>query len=106
MVKPSTYKIKVKIKGYDVKVVDETLRIIMSTVAKSGAQLVGPIALPTKKKRWAVNRSPHIYKKSVEHFELRTHKRLLEIVQPNPDTIDALQNLQLPAGVFIELKQS
>jgi small subunit ribosomal protein S10 len=100
---PNT-KINVKLSAYDIKVLDTTVRSIVGTAVKTGAQVVGPVMLPVKKKVWAVNRSPHVYKSSMEHFEMRTHRRLITIVNPNPQTIEQLQALQVPAGVNIELK--
>lgn len=97
-------KIKIKIKGYDSKVVDNAAKQIIETALRSGARAVGPILLPTRIRRFTVNRSPHIDAKSKEHFEMRTHKRLIEIVEPNSKTIDSLTHLQLAAGVGIEIK--
>ena len=96
--------IKVKLSAYDVKVLDSTVLNIIDTVKKSGAMVKGPVMLPTERKVWAVNRSPHIYKTSIEHFEMRIHKRLLVIDNPNAKTIELLQGLQVPAGVLVELK--
>ncbi|WKZ30290.1 MAG: 30S ribosomal protein S10 [Candidatus Dojkabacteria bacterium] len=104
MTNAPTTKINVKLSAYDIKVLDTTVRNIVATAAKSGAQVVGPVMLPVKKKVWAVNRSPHVYKSSMEHFEMRTHRRLIMIVNPNPQTIELLQGLQVPAGVSVELK--
>lgn len=97
-------KLSVKLSAYDIKVLDSTVRNFVATVVKSGAQVVGPVMLPVKKKVWAVNRSPHVYKASMEHFEMRTHRRLILIVNPNPQTIELLQGVQVPAGVTIDLK--
>ncbi len=76
----------------------------METAIGTGAKVAGPIPLPTKRKRFAVNRSPHVYKSSMEHFEVRTHKRIIDIVDPTAKTIDSLQHLQMPAGVEIEIQ--
>ncbi len=97
-------KIRVRLEAYDVKVLDTTVRNIIDAVKKSGASVNGPIMLPTKRRVWAVNRSPHIYKTSQEHFEMRIHRRLLVITDPNTQTIDLLKNLQVPAGVSVVLK--
>jgi small subunit ribosomal protein S10 len=97
-------KIRIKIKGYDSKVVDNAAQQIIDTALRSGAKTVGPIPLPTRIRRFTVNRSPHVDSKSKEHFEMRTHKRLIDIVDPNSNTIDSLTHLQLAAGVHIEIK--
>lgn len=96
-------KIRVKITGFDPIVVDNSAKSIIETAIGTGAKVVGPVPLPTRNKRFAVNRSPHVYKTSMEHFDLRTHKRMVDIVSPTPKTIDALQHLQLPAGVGVEI---
>ena len=100
----STAKIRVKLKGYDAVVVDRSARSLIETAIGTGAKVAGPIPLPTKIRKIAVNRSPFIYKSSVEHFEIRAHKRIVDIIDPTPKTIDALQHLQLPAGVGIEIQ--
>lgn len=97
-------KIRIKIKGYDSKVVDNATQQIIETALRSGAKTVGPIPLPTMIRKFTVNRSPHIDAKSKEHFEMRTHKRLIEIVEPNSKTVDSLTHLQLAAGVDVEIK--
>jgi len=97
-------KIRIKIKGYDSKVVDNATLQIIDTALRSGARTVGPIPLPTRIRKFTVNRSPHIDAKSKEHFEIRTNKRLIEIVEPNSKTIDSLTHLQLAAGVHVEIK--
>ncbi len=94
-------KIRVKLKGYDAKVVDRSAKSIIETAIRTGAKVLGPIPLPTSFQRYAVLRAPHVYKRSFEHFEMRTHKRLIDILEPTPQTIDALQHLQVPAGVDI-----
>ena len=99
-----TLKIKVRLEAYDVKLLDTTVRNIIEAVKKSGANVNGPIMLPTKRKLWAVNRSPHIYKTSQEHFEMRIHRRLLVIKDPNAKTIELLKGLQVPAGVSVVLR--
>lgn len=100
----STAKIRVKLKGYDAVVVDKSARNLIETAVGTGAKVAGPVPLPTKKRVVAVNRSPFIYKSSVEHFEIRTHKRVVDIIDPTPKTIDALQHLQMPAGVEVEIQ--
>ena len=98
-------KIRVKLKGYDAVVLDKSSKSIIETAISTGAKVAGPIPLPTRRKRVAVNRSPFVYKSSMEHFEIRTHKRIIDIIEPTPKTIDALQHLQMPAGVGIEIQQ-
>ena len=97
-------KIRVKLKGFDVQVLDKSVKQIIDAAISSGAQVVGPIPLPTKIKKYTVNSSPHIDKRSMEAFEIRIHKRLIEIVSPTNKTIDQLTHLQLPVGVGIEIK--
>jgi small subunit ribosomal protein S10 len=92
------------LKAYDHRVLDQSTAAIVETAKKTGAQVAGPIPLPTVKNRWTVNRSPHVDKKSREQFEIRTHKRLLDILEPTQDTVDALMKLDLPAGVDVEIK--
>ena len=91
-------------KAFDHWVVDQTAADIVRIAQKTGATIRGPIPLPTRRQRWTVLRSPHIDKKSREQFELRTHKRLIDIVESRPQTIDALTKLDLPAGVDVEIK--
>jgi small subunit ribosomal protein S10 len=97
-------KIRVKLKGYDAVVLDKSSKSIIETAISTGAKVAGPIPLPTKRRKVAVNRSPFIYKSSIEHFEIGTHKRVIDIIDPTPKTIDALQHLQMPAGVGIEIQ--
>lgn len=97
-------KIRVKLKGYDAVVLDKSSKSIIETAISTGAKVAGPIPLPTRKRKLAVNRSPFIYKSSMEHFEIGTHKRVIDIIDPTPKTIDALQHLQMPAGVGIEIQ--
>ncbi len=97
-------KIRVKLKGYDAVVLDKSSKSIIETAISTGAKVAGPIPLPTRKRKVAVNRSPFIYKSSIEHFEIGTHKRVIDIIDPTPKTIDALQHLQMPAGVGIEIQ--
>lgn len=97
-------KIRVKLRGYDPLVVDKSAKSIVETAVGTGAKVSGPVPLPTNRKTFSVNRSPHVYKSSMEHFEIKTHKRLIEIIDPTPKTIDSLQHLQMPAGVHVSIK--
>ena len=96
--------IRIKLKAYDNKVLDQSTEEIVNTVKRTGANIKGPIPLPTKIERFTVNRSPHVDKKSREQFEIRTYKRVLDIVSPTPQTVDALMKLDLAAGVDVEIK--
>ena len=96
--------IRIRLKAFDHRVLDNSAREIVNTAKRTGAQVRGPIPLPTVKNRYTVLRSPHVDKKSREQFELRTHKRLLDILEPTPQTIDSLGKLDLPAGVEAEIK--
>ena len=98
-------KIKVRFKAYDDKLLDQTVGEIVHTVRRTGAQIVGPIPLPTRINKYTVLRSPHVDKKSREQFEVRTHKRLLYIMDTTPQTMDALMRLDISAGVDIAIKQ-
>lgn len=97
-------RIRIKIRAYDNKIIDQSARTIIETAERTGARVVGPVPLPTEKKRYTVNRSTFVHKDSREQFEMRTHKRLIEIVSPTPKAIDALMHLNLPAGVDVEIK--
>ena len=97
-------KIRIRLKAYDHEVIDQSTRKIVETVLRTQANVRGPIPLPTEKHRYTVIRSPHMDKESREHFEMRVHKRLLDILEPSPKTVDSLQRLELPAGVDIEIK--
>ena len=97
-------KIRIKLKAYDHEVIDQSTKKIVETVVRTQAKIQGPVPLPTEVRRYCVIRSPHKDKDSREHFEMRIHKRLLDIMDPTPKTIDSLQRLDLPAGVEIELK--
>ncbi len=96
--------VRLKLKSFDHKLLDLSMEEIVDTVKKTGATVVGPIPLPTKRELYTVLRSPHVDKKSREQFELKTHKRLLDIKDPTSKTIDALRKLDLPAGVDVEIK--
>lgn len=97
-------KIRIKLKAYDHKLLDWSVGEIVETTKRTGAKVVGPIPLPTVINKWTVLRSPHVDKKSREQFEIRTHKRILEILEPTPQTVDALMKLDLSGGVDIEIK--
>jgi len=97
-------KIRIKLKAYDHKVLDQSAEKIVDTVRRTGARVSGPVPLPTDRNVYCVIRSPHIDKESMEHFELRTHKRIIDILEPTPKTVDALMHLDLPAGVDIKIK--
>ena len=97
-------KIRIRLRGYDHRLLDQSVREIVDTVRRTGGRVAGPIPLPTHIERFTVNRSPHVDKKSREQFELRTHKRLLDIHDSRPQTMDALTKLDLPAGVDVEIK--
>jgi small subunit ribosomal protein S10 len=100
----SSQRIRIRLKAYDHEVVDQSTKKIVETVLRTNAQVRGPVPLPTEKHRYTVVRSPHKYKDSREHFEMRIHKRLIDIVEPTSKTVDSLQRLELPAGVDIEIK--
>jgi len=97
-------KIRIKIKAFDHKVIDETSKLIIDTAERTGAVIAGPIPLPTKTDKFTVNKSTFVHKPSREQFEMRTHKRIIDISEVAPKTIESLQNLSLPAGVEIEIK--
>ncbi len=97
-------KIRIKLKAFDHKVLDQSAEKIVSVVRKSGARVSGPVPLPTNRNLFCVIRSPHIDKESMEHFEIRTHRRLIDILDPTQKTVDELMHLDLPAGVDIEIK--
>lgn len=100
----SSQKIRIRLKGYDHEVVDQSAKLIVDTAQKTGARVSGPIPLPTERNLYTVIRSPHKDKDSREQFEMLTHKRLIDIHNPNPRTVDAMMKLDLPAGVEIEIK--
>jgi small subunit ribosomal protein S10 len=97
-------RIRIRLKAYDYRVLDQSVADIVETAKRTGARVVGPIPLPTRIERYTVNRSPHADKKSMEQFEIRTHKRLLDIVEPTAKTVDELKKLNMPAGVDITIK--
>ena len=97
-------RIRIRLKAYDHRVLDQSVRQIVGTAERTGAEVVGPVPLPTKIEKFTVNRSPFIDKDSREQFEIRTHKRLIDVIDPGSKTIDTLMRLNLPAGVDIEIK--
>lgn len=97
-------RIRIRLKAYDHRIIDQSAKLIIETAERTGANVIGPIPLPTERKVYTVLRSTFIHKDSREQFEMRVHKRLIEITDPRPKTIDALTNLNLPAGVSIEVK--
>lgn len=97
-------KIRVRLKSYDARVIDASCQQILDTAIRTGAKVVGPIPLPTQRTVYTINKSPFIDKDARDHFELKVHKRLIDILSPTPGTIDSLTHLDLPAGVDIEIK--
>ena len=97
-------RIRIRLKAYDHRVLDQSTKEIVETAGRTHARVAGPIPLPTHIQKYTVNRSVHTDKKSREQFEMRTHKRLLDIIEPTPDTVDALMRLDLPPGVDVEIK--
>ncbi len=97
-------RIRIGLRAYDHRVLDASTADIVETAKRTGARVAGPIPLPTNMERYTVNRSPHVDKKSMEQFEIRTHKRLLDIIEPTARTVDELKKLNLPAGVDITIK--
>lgn len=100
----SKQRIRIKIRAYDNKIIDQATRTIIDTAERTGAAVVGPVPLPTQKKIFTVNKSTFVHKDARDQYEMRTHKRLIDILDPTPKTIDALTHLNLPAGVDIEIK--
>lgn len=97
-------RIRVRLKSYDARVIDATCQQILDTAIRTGAKIVGPVPLPTKRSVYVVNKAPFVEKNARDHFEIRVHKRLVDIVSPTDKTIDSLTHLELPAGVDIEIK--
>ena len=97
-------KIRIKLRAYDHRILDQSVREIVETAQRTGARISGPVPLPTRVSKYTVLRSPHVDKKSREQFEIRTHKRLIDIYDPTPQTVDALMKLELAAGVDVEIK--
>ena len=104
MAQKDLQKIRIKLMAYDHRLLDVSTEEIVDTAKRTGANVVGPIPLPTKREIFTVLRSPHVDKKSREQFQIKTHKRILDIVNPTSKTIDALKKLDLPAGVYVEIK--
>ncbi len=100
----ANYKIRVRLKAYDHRVIDEAAKKILDTALSTGAKVVGPVPLPTHRKWFTVLSSPHSDKNAQEHFQIRTHKRVIDIVNPTNKTVDSLMHLELPAGVDIQIK--
>jgi len=97
-------KIKIRLKSFDHRSLEQATRSIVEAVKRTGASVVGPIPLPRSIERFTVNKSPHVYKKSREQYEIRTHKRLVSISHPTPQTVDALGKVDLPAGIDVDIK--
>ena len=97
-------KIRIRLKAYDHEIIDQSAKKIVETVERTGATISGPVPLPTDRHLYCVIRSPHVNKDSREHFEIKVHKRLIDIIDPTPKTVDSLMRLDLPAGVDIEIK--
>jgi small subunit ribosomal protein S10 len=104
MAQPELQKIRIKLMAYDHRLLDLSAEEIVETAKRTGAMVAGPIPLPTRREIFTVLRSPHVDKKSREQFQIKTHKRILDIVNPTSKTIDALKKLDLPAGVYVEIK--
>ena len=98
-------RIRVKLRGFDVDLIEQSSKAIVQTVVRAGAKVSGPIPLPTRIKKYTVLRSPHVNKKAREQFEMRTHKRLIDILDPTQKVVEALMKLELPAGVDVEIRQ-
>lgn len=98
-------RIRVKLRGFDAELVEQSSKAIVQTVVKAGAKVSGPVPLPTRINKYTVLRSPHVNKKSREQFEMRTHKRLIDILDPTQKVVEALMKLELPAGVDVEIRQ-
>src|SRR6187401_3007457 len=101
---PAGQRIRIRLKAFDFRILDASAAEIVETAKRTGSKVTGPIPLPTRIEKFTVNRSPHVDKKSMYQFEIRTHKRLLDIVDPTPQTVDALMKLDLAAGVDVEIK--
>jgi len=103
-VPPNQQRIRIKLRAYDHEVIDQSTKKIVETVLRTQAKIRGPVPLPTEIRKYCVIRSPHKHKDSREHFEMRIHKRLIDIVESSPKTVESLQRLEMPAGVDIEIK--
>ena len=104
MTEEAKQRIRIKIFAYDHKIIDQSTRTIIETAHRSGANVVGPVPLPTEKRKFTVNSSTFVHKDAREQFEMRIHKRLVDIIDPTPKTVDSLMSLNLPAGVDVEIK--
>lgn len=102
--KKTKQRIRIRLKAFDHAVIDQSAQKIVDTAQRSGAKVVGPIPLPTKKKIWCILKSPHVNKRGGEHWEIRIHNRFIDILEPPATTVDALMQLELPAGVDVEIK--
>ncbi len=102
--KADDQRIRIKIRAYDHKIIDQATETIIKTVERSGARIIGPVPLPTEKRKYTVNRSTFVHKTARDQYEMRTHKRLMDIVEPSERTVDALMSLNLPSGVDVEIK--
>jgi small subunit ribosomal protein S10 len=98
-----TSRIRIRLRGFDYRAIDQSAADIVETAKRSGARVAGPVPLPTRIERFTVNRSPHVDKKSMDQFELRTHKRMIDIVEPTANTVDELKKLNIPSGVDITI---
>ncbi len=101
---PTSHKLRIRVRAYDSKILEASVKQIMDTALRHDAAVQGPVPLPTEIKKYTVNRAAFVYKDAREQFEMRTHKRLIDIVNPNPKTVEALTNLSLPSGVNIDVK--
>ena len=100
----NSQKIRIRLQAYESRILDQSVAEIVGTAKRTGSMVAGPVPLPTRIERFTVNRSPHVNKKSMEQFEMRTHKRLIDIINPTQKTVDALMKLDLPSGVNVEIK--
>ncbi len=100
----ATSRVRIKIRAYDHKVIDQSTRTIIDTAMRTGASVKGPVPLPTEKHKYTVNRSTFVHKNAREQYEMRVHKRLIDIIDPTPKTVESLMSLNLPAGVDVEIK--
>ncbi len=100
----SNHRVRIKIRAYDHKIIDQATRTIIETAERTGVIVIGPVPLPTEKRKWTVNRSTFVHKNAREQYEMRTHKRIIDILDPNPKTTDALASLNLPSCVHLEIK--
>ena len=102
--KEESHRVRIKIRAYDHKIIDQSTRTIIDTAERSGAHVIGPVPLPTEKKKWTVNRSTFVHKDARDQFEMRTHRRLIDLTETTFKTVESLQGLSLPSGVDIEIK--